>query len=54
MDQLSLSVIRGDPDAELDEKNEKAIRAYFRLCEDQLELRFSGRWSPISSTIRAR
>jgi hypothetical protein len=44
MDELSLDVMRGTPQngAALSERDEKAIRSYLRLCEDQLELRKEG------------
>ena len=42
MDKLSLSALRGTPSSEVDDEDEKVVRAYLRLCEDQLELRKQG------------
>jgi hypothetical protein len=42
MDKLSLSALRGTPSIEVDDEDEKVVRAYLRLCEDQLELRKQG------------
>lgn len=42
MDQLSLRALRGSPDGEPDEQDERLVRAYFRLCEDELDLRSQG------------
>lgn len=39
MDELSLKVLAGEDIPALAEGDEKAIRAYFLLCEDELELR---------------
>lgn len=41
MDKLSLSALRGAPSTVVEE-DEKVVRAYLRLCEDQLELRKQG------------
>jgi hypothetical protein len=42
MDRLSLPATRGDIHLQIEDSDEKVIRAYFRLCEDQLELRQNG------------
>jgi hypothetical protein len=42
MDKLSLSALRGTPQTTVGEEDEKVVRAYLRLCEDQLELRKQG------------
>jgi hypothetical protein len=42
MDRLSLSVLRADGHGPPDEHDERVIRAYFQLCEDELELRKTG------------
>jgi hypothetical protein len=42
MDKLSLSALRGIPSTAVDAEDEKVVRAYLRLCEDQLELRKQG------------
>lgn len=39
MDRLSLPALRGDGTDPLEPSDEKAVRAYFRLCEDELQLR---------------
>jgi hypothetical protein len=39
MDRLSLPALRGDSKDPLEPSDEKAVRAYFRLCEDELQLR---------------
>lgn len=39
LDQLSLSALKGSPFTEISETDERAIRAYIRLCEDELEMR---------------
>ena len=42
MDGLTLAAMRGEPGAEEDPENEKKVRAYLRLCEDQCEMRAAG------------
>ena len=61
MDRLSLDVMRGDvtTSSHLSPDDEKAIRAYLRLCEDELELREGGwisrrTWRVWHSGIRAQ
>lgn len=39
MDRLSLDAYRGIGGDELSDEDQRAILAYFRLCEDQLEVR---------------
>jgi hypothetical protein len=39
LDQLSLGALRGSSYSKIDETDERAIRAYIRLCEDELEMR---------------
>jgi hypothetical protein len=42
-DRFSLAVLnRCPPDSDISEADEKAIRAYIRLCEDELEVRARG------------
>jgi hypothetical protein len=48
MDKLSLEALRGVVIGEPNEDDEKIVRAYFRLCEDQIELRCAG-WISDSS-----
>jgi hypothetical protein len=42
LDQLSLSAIKGSSSGEVSESDEKAIRRYISLCEDELEMRHHG------------
>lgn len=42
MDQLSLAARRGTSGGPVPEGDEKVVLAYFRLCEDQLDLRKFG------------
>lgn len=42
MDSLSLEAIKLDPNYERDDSDEKAVRSYIRLCEDECELRKKG------------
>ncbi|MBL1104931.1 hypothetical protein JK361_10045 [Streptomyces sp. 5-8] len=46
MERLSLAALRGatqdPPPAELTERDQKAVRSYFRLCETQLNMRAEG------------
>ncbi|WP_328610567.1 hypothetical protein OG943_16060 [Amycolatopsis sp. NBC_00345] len=42
MDKLSLDALRGVPMRDVGEDDERVMRAYVRLCEDQLELREKG------------
>lgn len=42
MDELSLAGMRGDPGSHEDPENEKVVRAYVLLCEDQCEMRSAG------------
>lgn len=42
MDQLSLDALRGVANGPLSEADEKIIRAYLLLCEDELDLRANG------------
>jgi hypothetical protein len=42
MDGLSLTVLRGEANNPVCDRDERAIRAYFQLCEDELELRAHG------------
>lgn len=42
LDQLSLDALRGSLTSEICESNEKAIRSYISLCEDELEMRHFG------------
>jgi len=43
IDRFSLEAASKDrPDAKPDESDQKAIRAYIRLCEDELEMRAEG------------
>lgn len=42
MDKLSLPALRGTPVTAVDADDEKVVRAYLRLCEDQLDLRKQG------------
>lgn len=46
MDKLSLSALRGTPQTTVGEEDEKVVRAYLRLCEDQLELRMQDGSAP--------
>lgn len=39
LDQLSLDAVRGELAGEICESDEKAIRSYISLCEDELEMR---------------
>ncbi|MEN3361195.1 MAG: hypothetical protein V7637_5177 [Mycobacteriales bacterium] len=42
MDRLSLQALRGDDQEPHRDDDERAVLAYFRLCEDELELRREG------------
>jgi hypothetical protein len=42
MDRLSLQALRGDDQEPHRDDDERVVRAYFRLCEDELELRREG------------
>ena len=42
MDGLSLGALKGTHRAEVPENDEKVVRAYIRLCEDECELRREG------------
>jgi hypothetical protein len=42
LDELSLDALRGASSDNIDEGDEKAIRSYILLCEDELELRKDG------------
>lgn len=42
MDRLSLAALRGDDQSEVSDDDEKVVRSYIRLCEDQCELRRDG------------
>ena len=42
LDELSLEALRGAPLGKIGEADEKAIRSYILLCEDELELRKNG------------
>lgn len=42
IDRLSLTALSGDSNGKLQDDDNRIIRAYFRLCEDELELRKSG------------
>jgi len=42
LDELSLDALRGSSSYKIDERDEKAIRSYILLCEDELELRKEG------------
>src|SRR3954468_10915936 len=42
LDRLSLTGLRGDATDEVSAEDERVVRAYLRLCEDQLELRRLG------------
>jgi hypothetical protein len=41
-DQLSLDVLKGGQSHTVSEPDQRAIRAYIRLCEDELEMRAAG------------
>jgi hypothetical protein len=54
LDRLSLEALRGRPvAADIGEGDQKAIRAYVRLCEDELELRARGSISDYTYAIWA-
>jgi hypothetical protein len=42
MDRLSLAALKEDRTSSVVDEDQRAIRAYLRLCEDQLELRREG------------
>jgi hypothetical protein len=42
IDRCSLAAMSSNPQSQLTESDEKAIRAYIRLCEDELEVRAEG------------
>jgi hypothetical protein len=42
LDELSLDALRGSPLSKVSDRDEKAIRSYIVLCEDELELRKNG------------
>jgi hypothetical protein len=42
LDQLSLDAVSGSAPAQIREGDERAIRAYIILCEDELEMRANG------------
>ncbi|MDI5975993.1 hypothetical protein [Amycolatopsis magusensis] len=50
MDRLSLDALRGEPVGDLVDDDQRAVRAYLRLCEDQLDLRRRG-WLSASTWL---
>ena len=42
MDGLSLAALRGDEQSDVSDDDEKVVRSYIRLCEDECELRRDG------------
>lgn len=42
MDKLSLAALRGTPLSSVNDDDERVVRTYLRLCEDELELRRQG------------
>ena len=42
LDQLSLEVVKASPTADAGREDEKAIRNYILLCEDELQMRRNG------------
>ena len=54
-DRLSLATMSSNaPGGQVDESDEKAIRAYIRLCEDEMEVRAEGWISDTTYAIWAR
>jgi hypothetical protein len=59
MDGLSLAALRGDEQSDVSDDDEKVVRSYVRLCEDECELRRDGwigdaTWTLWSDGMRAQ